>query len=250
MSIKDAVHPVLREARATVLPDPADRHGPLPPLMLALTVVTGLVDAFSYLVLGHVFVANMTGNVVFSGFAITGAPGFSLAASLAALAAFAAGALLGGRIAHRAWAHRGRVLHLALVTETALVLAAYAVARFAAPLDAAGTRYTLIALLGLAMGVQNATARALAVPDLTTTVLTLTITGMASDSRAAGGRGGRSGRRALSALAMFAGALGGAFAVRLGSPTLPLLLAALLLAGSTLDAFALTRSDARWTDPL
>lgn len=71
----------LHDAWATVVPDMKDRHGPLPPLMLALTVVTGLVDAFSYLVLGHVFVANMTGNVVFSGFAIAGAAGFSLAAS-------------------------------------------------------------------------------------------------------------------------------------------------------------------------
>ncbi|MEU2617822.1 YoaK family protein [Streptomyces sp. NPDC007157] len=250
MSIKDAVQPVLREARATVLPDPADRHGPLPPLMLALTVVTGLVDAFSYLVLGHVFVANMTGNVVFSGFALAGAAGFSLAASLAALAAFGAGALVGGRIAHRARAHRGRVLRLALVVETVLFLGAYAVARYGAPLDTAGTRYSLIALLGLAMGIQNATARALAVPDLTTTVLTLTITGMASDSRAAGGGGGKTGRRALSVLAMFAGALIGAFAVRHGTPALPLLLATVLLAGSTLDAFALTRSDARWSAPV
>ncbi|MFF4896241.1 YoaK family protein [Streptomyces sp. NPDC001068] len=250
MSIKDAVHPVIREARATVLPDPADRHGPLPPLMLALTVVTGLVDAFSYLVLGHVFVANMTGNVVFAGFAVAGAAGFSLAASLAALAAFGVGALLGGRIAHRARGHRGRVLHLALVVQTVLFLAAYAVARYGDPLDATGTRYQLIVLLGLAMGVQNATARALAVPDLTTTVLTLTITGMASDSRAAGGAGGRTGRRALSALAMFAGALVGAFAVRFGSPDLPLLLATVLLAGCALDAFALSRSEARWAAPL
>ena len=250
MSIREAVRPVLREARATVLPDPADRHGPLPPVMLALTVVTGLVDAFSYLTLGHVFVANMTGNVVFAGFALAGAAGFSLVASLAALAAFAAGAFLGGRIAHRARAHRGRVLHRALVLETVLVLAAYAVARFAGPLDTAGSRYSLIALLGLALGVQNATARALAVPDLTTTVLTLTITGMAADSRASGGPGGRGGRRALSVLAMFAGALAGAFAVLHGEPSLPLLLATLLLAGCTLDAFALTRSDASWTDPV
>lgn len=141
MPIMDAVRPVVRDARATVLPDPADRHGPLPPVMLALTVVTGLVDAFSYLTLGHVFVANMTGNVVFSGFAIAGAAGFSLAASLAALAAFGAGALLGGRIAHRCRAHRGRVLHVALVLETVLVLAAYVVARYDAPPGAAGARY-------------------------------------------------------------------------------------------------------------
>ncbi|MEV7031845.1 YoaK family protein [Streptomyces sp. NPDC093272] len=250
MSIKDAVRPVLREARATVLPDPADRHGPLPPLMLALTVVTGLVDAFSYLVLGHVFVANMTGNVVFAGFAVAGAAGFSLAAALAALAAFGAGALVGGRIAHRARAHRGRVLRAALAVETVLFLAAYAVVRYGTAPDASATRYLLIALLGLAMGVQNATARALAVPDLTTTVLTLTITGMASDSRAAGGTGGRTGRRALSALAMFAGALVGAFAVRRGSPALPLLLACVLLAGCALAACVQARSDAPWSQPL
>jgi hypothetical protein len=38
----------------------------LPAMLLTLTVVTGVVDAASYLSLGHVFVANMTGNVVFS----------------------------------------------------------------------------------------------------------------------------------------------------------------------------------------
>jgi len=71
-----------------ILSDP--RHGPLPPLLLALTAVTGLVDAVSILRLGRVFVANMTGNVVFTGFAIVGAPGFSLSASLFALAGFLA----------------------------------------------------------------------------------------------------------------------------------------------------------------
>ena len=46
------------------------RHGPLPLLLMLLTTVTGLVDAVSYLALNHVFVANMTGNVVFLGFAV------------------------------------------------------------------------------------------------------------------------------------------------------------------------------------
>uniref|UniRef100_A0AAU1ZS69 DUF1275 domain-containing protein n=1 Tax=Streptomyces sp. NBC_00093 TaxID=2975649 RepID=A0AAU1ZS69_9ACTN len=240
----------LRDAWATVVPDMRGRHGPLPPLMLTLTVVTGLVDAFSYLVLGHVFVANMTGNVVFSGFALAGAVGFSLAASLAALAAFGVGALLGGRLAHGARAHRGRVLHLALLLETALVLVSYVIAEASATPYAGTARYTLIALLGLAMGVQNAAARALAVPDLTTTVLTLTITGIAADSRAAGGAGGRAGRRSLSAAAMFTGGLVGAVVVLHGSPALPLMFATLLLAGATVTAFTLTRSDAGWTQPL
>ena len=239
---------VLRDAWTTVVPDLKDRHGPLPPLMLALTLTTGLVDAFSYLTLGHVFVANMTGNVVFSGFALVGAPGFSLTASLAAVGAFATGALFGGRLARRAHAHRGRLLHRALVLETLLVAAACAAAQMADSSHDA-VRYLLIVLLGLAMGVQNAAARALAVPDLTTTVLTLTITGIASDSRLAGGPGSRAGRRVLSAAAMFLGALIGALAVLHGHRSMPLLLAALLLAAATAAAFPLTRSDRSWTQP-
>src|SRR4051812_24202572 len=66
-------------------------HGRLPVLLVGLTVVTGLVDAVSYVALGHVFVANMTGNVVFLGFALAGAPGLSAPASLAALGAFLIG---------------------------------------------------------------------------------------------------------------------------------------------------------------
>ncbi len=57
-----------------------------------MTCVTGVVDAVSILSLGRVFVANMTGNVVFVGFALAGAPGFSVAASLFALAGFLGGA--------------------------------------------------------------------------------------------------------------------------------------------------------------
>jgi uncharacterized membrane protein YoaK (UPF0700 family) len=69
-----------------MLADP--EHGPLPAILLILTIVTGVVDAVSILALGRVFVANMTGNVVFIGFALVGVPGFSLTASLAALAGF------------------------------------------------------------------------------------------------------------------------------------------------------------------
>jgi uncharacterized membrane protein YoaK (UPF0700 family) len=75
----------------------ADRpHGPLPVLLVCLTVVTGLVDAFSYLRLGHVFVANMTGNVVFLGFGLAGVGEISIVASLLAVLAFVLGATVGG----------------------------------------------------------------------------------------------------------------------------------------------------------
>ena len=79
---------VFTEIRQTIVPDRDARHGPLPPLLVAMTFVTGLVDAFSYLLLGRVFVANMTGNVVLLGFALVGAPGFSIAASVVSIAFF------------------------------------------------------------------------------------------------------------------------------------------------------------------
>src|SRR5450631_4779025 len=88
----------VNDAWHMLVPPVGDPHGPLAPFLLCLTVVTGLVDAFSYLVLGHVFVANMTGNVVFLGFALVGAPGFSISASGVALGAFGIGALAGGRL--------------------------------------------------------------------------------------------------------------------------------------------------------
>src|SRR4249919_491558 len=93
------------EVRQTLVPRGEVKHGPLPALLVAMTLVTGLVDAFSYLVLGHVFVANMTGNVVFLAFALAGAHGFSLPAVVLALAAFGLGALAGGGLGSRLGRH-------------------------------------------------------------------------------------------------------------------------------------------------
>ena len=147
-------------------------QGPLPPLLLALTVVTGVVDAVSILRLGRVFVANMTGNVVFTGFALVGAPGFSLSASLAALAGFLAGALAGGSLTSRLGHDRGLLLCAGAAAELVLVTAALALTASldtASGLATAAGRDGDAALLALAMGIQNAVARRLAVPDLTTT---------------------------------------------------------------------------------
>ena len=185
-------------------------HGPLPPLLVLLTVVTGLVDAVSYLTFGHVFVANMTGNVVFLGFALAGAHGLSASASLVALCAFFLGAFLGGLVGALWGVHRGRHLRTAMGCSALLVAIAAILALAVGEPVSEPARYTLIVILGLAMGSQNAAARRLAVPDLTTTVLTLTLTGIAADSRLAGGPGGRPGRRFISVTAMFLGALVGA----------------------------------------
>src|SRR6201989_430250 len=90
-----------------------EQHGPLPALLLVLTVLTGVVDAVSILSLGRVFVANMTGNVVFVGFALAGASGFSLSASLSALGGFLVGAAAGGALSERLGAHRGHLVAIA-----------------------------------------------------------------------------------------------------------------------------------------
>src|ERR1700692_3595662 len=77
---------------------PSDAPFPVMATLFGLTFVTGLIDAVSVLGLGHVFTANMTGNVVFLGFALGGAPGFSITASFAAVGGFMCGALVGGRL--------------------------------------------------------------------------------------------------------------------------------------------------------
>ncbi|MBP8539002.1 DUF1275 domain-containing protein [Streptomyces sp. MK37H] len=186
---------------------------------MTATAVSGLIDAISYVGLGHVFTANMTGNVVIIGFAAAGIPGFPLLGSLVSLAAFLVGAAVAGRLATvmRRWASPSW-LRWILLLEMFLLATATTVA-FAT----SHAVHALIALTALAMGLRNGTVRKLAVPDVTTTVLTLTLTGLASDSTPAGGTNPRAGRRLASVLAMLAGALGGALLVRhvgLGWPLL------------------------------
>jgi uncharacterized membrane protein YoaK (UPF0700 family) len=233
----------LMEAWRTVVPAADDPHRPLPPLLLGLTVVTGLVDAFSYLVLGHVFVANMTGNVVFLGFALAGASGFSLAASLVALAAFGLGALAGGRVSKRLGMLRGRLLAVAATVEVCLVVASVGIAATVGEPPSGVARYLLIVLLAVATGTQNAAARKLAVPDLTTTVLTLTITGIFADGRLAGGAASKLGRRLTSIASMFLGGLVGAVLVLHADASLAIAAAAAILVVVAAAAALQSRTD-------
>jgi uncharacterized membrane protein YoaK (UPF0700 family) len=237
------------DVRETLLPRPGGRHGPLPPLLVGLTVVTGLVDAFSYLVLGHVFVANMTGNVVFLGFALVGAPGFSIGASAVALVSFWFGALVGGKVGVRVGEHRGRHLTAAASGQAALLAVSVLLAALSPHPVPGGFRYPLIVALAVAMGIQNATARKLAVPDLTTTVLTMTITGIAADSTVAGGQGSSTGRRVISVASMLVGALVGAVFVLQVAIALPLVTALVVLVGVAAGAHLLGRGDADWVRP-
>jgi uncharacterized membrane protein YoaK (UPF0700 family) len=180
-------------------------------ILLAMTVVTGIVDAVSFLAMGRVFTANMTGNIVLLGFAFAGARGLSISRSSVALIAFLTGAIAGGRLASDVpggnhWVGRG-------IWVEALLLALGAASAIGFRSDAAINSlhlYALIALTAMAMGLRNAVVRKLGVPDLTTTVLTLTITGLAADSWRAGGDNPRWQRRVAAIVAMIAGAVAGA----------------------------------------
>ena len=228
----------LTDTRETVAPSRGSRDDLLPPLLVALTVVTGLVDSFSYLVLGHVFVANQTGNVVFLAFALAGVRGFSAPASVAAIGCFAVGALITGRLG-RFLASRRELLLGVTAGIQAIIVAETVTMTALTPIPIpAGLRYALIASLSLTMGGQNATARKLAVPDLTTTVLTLTITGIAADSPLAGATGAHAARRLISVIAMFLGALVGAVLVLRVQIVYPLVIALVILAAVAVIALA------------
>jgi uncharacterized membrane protein YoaK (UPF0700 family) len=92
------------------------RH-PLARALLVLTFTTGLVDAVSYLGLGHVFTANMTGNIVLLGFGIAGSEGLPVVAPLVSLGAFLVGAAAGGILA-------ARMANMAVVRRACLLAAA------------------------------------------------------------------------------------------------------------------------------
>lgn len=188
------------------------RH-PLTRTLLVLTLTTGVIDAACYLGLGRVFAANMTGNVVLLGFGIAGSSGLPVVAPLVSLCAFLAGAVVGGRMAamlapKEAHLWRAMMIEIGLIAVATLLAIVFDITpdHFSGDL--------IIALLAFAMGTRNATVRRLKVADLTTTVLTLTLTGLAADSQLAGGDGSGGWRRGGAVASMLIGAIAGALLVK------------------------------------
>ena len=197
--------------------------------LLTLTAVTGLIDAVSYLRMGHVFVANMTGNVVFLGFSLQTDAGLSIPASVVGIGGFLVGALAGGRLGRRLDGRPRHWLRIVFGVQV-IVLAAVTVLGGLGVLSYTGQRALVtIAVLAATFGLQNATVRRLGAADLTTTVLTLGLTGLAADSRLAGGPGGRPHRRLGSVLAMLAGAATGTVLLQITNPTTVIALATVLV---------------------
>ncbi|MFI1397054.1 YoaK family protein [Streptomyces sp. NPDC020681] len=186
-------------------------------VMAALTLTTGMVEAVSFLVLGPVFTAVQTGNLLLLGFAAAGEGGLSAAASVSSLAGFVVGALLGARFESSVDAHGHRWFVVALVAEAMLLgLAGVGAWGIGEGEDLAGRHFVVIATVAAAMGLRNVTTMRAHVPDMPTTVATRALTaflGVAPitvDPKTAS-RALIRGRRAASIGAMFAGGLLGAW---------------------------------------
>jgi uncharacterized membrane protein YoaK (UPF0700 family) len=182
-------------------------HGWLPAVMLAMTAMSGVVDAVSILSLGHVFVANMTGNLLFIGLALGGAPGFSLSTSLVALGGFGAGVILCRTSIASRPVIRLLILRDAMAVEIAFLAAALVLALLTRSNPPLGPRDVMAGLCAVALGVQNGVVRRLGVPDLTTSVMTRTLVGLLWD---AGGHQEATLRQFSSVVSLVIGAILGA----------------------------------------
>ncbi len=221
---------------------PVSRRSTVTALLL-LTFATGVVDAVSVLVLGHVFVANMTGNVIFLGFWFVPGSGVDLTAAAVAFAGFVAGTVLGGRLARHLDARVRRWLVVTLVVEAAII-ATMAVLAGTGVLDYRDdSKLILIAGLAVSFGCQNATARQFGIQELSTTVLTSTIVGIGFDSRLAGGTGQGEKLRYTVVLTMCGGAVLGATLSRYTVAPVIGLAAAIVTASAAIFAFGPGNAD-------
>jgi uncharacterized membrane protein YoaK (UPF0700 family) len=212
----------------------ADRaEGPRDVLLIGLTVAAGVVDAVSYLGLGRIFTANMTGNVVFLALAVGERNLLTALYSVGALIGFCVGAVLAGRLLPRprppgTWPRR---VTLVLGCELAC-MTAFAVIWTVTDGNAGGGDliYVLIGLSSIGMGMQNAAARHLAVRGLTTTVITTALTGFMVDLPALGTAGPEQRRVRWAVVALFSGAAVGAALIVYARAFAPLVTVAIVAA--------------------
>jgi uncharacterized membrane protein YoaK (UPF0700 family) len=210
------------------LPAEAARDG----ILVGLTFVSGAVDAFSYLGLGRVFTANMTGNLVLLGIAAGQGQLLSALRAASAFGGFAGGVLLGATLARGGppvgrWHPRVTVC---IAIELLLLAALAAWWILVGGRLPRGVTEALIALSSVAMGVQTAAVRRLAVPGVTTTYVTGTLTGvLAQLAEAATSRRGW-GLPVVVLASLVAGAAAGAVATVLWRGAAPVVPAAVLAA--------------------
>jgi uncharacterized membrane protein YoaK (UPF0700 family) len=178
--------------------------------LLLLTFATGLADSISILVLGHVFVANMTGNVIFFGFWLAPKTSIDLTAVAVALPTFVCTTIISGRL-RRYFGERTRPwITTVLTTEIVFLVALSILAGTSVLRYHDNTKLIMIGILAVTFGLQHSSARQFGIQELSTTVLTSTIVSLGLDSRLAGGTGARQKLRLSVVFTMCAGAFVGA----------------------------------------
>jgi uncharacterized membrane protein YoaK (UPF0700 family) len=225
-----------------------ERDGPLPAMLFALTVLAGSVDALSILRLGHVFVATMTGNLVFIGLGLAGAKGFGVGTSAIAFGGFVIGVLIGGRACKAAGSHRGRALRNVLVVKLWLAAMIFVVVILSTPTYPVGSRDAMVVLLAASMGAQLAAIRYLKVPELLTVVLTMTITGALTE-HGGGLRDPKMLRRGMSLICFAVGALTGALLILNVGIGASLGFGLAIIGSVAIAAHLASHSEAEWTAP-
>lgn len=185
-------------------------------LLLALTFSTGAADAVGYLALDKVFTGNMTGNVVILGMALVPGSGLPVVGPATALAGFMIGAALGGRCLRGVDAGWTRHTNLLLALVATTFAATAATAAVGAPAPGTLQAFATTASLAIAMGTQAAAARHVQVKDLTTVVVTSTITALAADLTLSAAKSQHVVRRAAAVIALTLGATAGAAALQAG----------------------------------
>lgn len=196
-------------------------------LMVALTFSTGIVDAVGYLGLDRVFIGSMTGNVVILGMAVSGTTTLPVLGPALALAMFFVGAMLCGRMLRKRAEGWGSSISVAFILTTGVMLASSVVLMVVGEKDLPFLDEGIISALALSMGIQAAAARHIKVVDVTTVVVTSTITGLAADSRLGGNKGQNWIKRFLAILCILLGALCGATLLTVAM-WLPILISAVL----------------------
>ncbi len=225
-----------------------ERDGPLPALLFALTVLAGSVDALSILRLGQVFVATMTGNLVFIGLAAAGAKGFSVGLSAIALGGFVIGVLIGGRVVKTTGSHRGKALRNVLGVKLSLATVNFVIIILSAPSYPLGARDAVVTLLAMSMGAQLAMVRYLKVPELLTVVLTMTITGALTE-RGAGLHDPKVLRRGMTVISFAVGALSSALLILNVGIAAGFGFGVAIIVGVAIAAHLLSRTEAGWAAP-
>jgi uncharacterized membrane protein YoaK (UPF0700 family) len=201
-----------------------------------------VIDADSYLALDRVFTGNMTGNVLFIGFALVGVAGIPFFNNLIALLGFVTGSIVGGRIVGSGHA-KGlpRVSAVLLLSGGLLGLAIATTWTIVGHLDQP-LLLVLTFLLAAVMGSQVSAVKPIGNSDVTTIVVTNTLANLARDSKLAGGVGERWAPRLLAILAMGLGAALGALVIHLSEGSIALYCAMILYIAGLVTLVLTSRS--------